>query len=179
MIANKKQTRALITEALRHVPERYGLQMSPNGFVDLGELVAGLNRYDSLQHDPDVVRAVVGGQSFEVLGAKVRAVAGHTTECVVYDEKEPPPCLYYPTLTRNKGDIEGAGITAKREKWVPLSITREEAAKEAKRRRMGNNYLLVQVRARDAWEEGVPFYTFCLKWYVQSVPPLFCDIEGS
>lgn len=175
--ADTKQMRSLLLAVLRHDPDLIGVHLDPEGFVDAEDFLHCANLCQPLEYTEeclwDVLRASEG-TTFGIEGESFRALSGHTTEMVEYPTSEPPEYLYYLIKKRDRRHVEEHGLAPAHERWVPLETSGEGAEATAGKRRI-KKPLLVILRAREAWENGISFYTFCNRWYAQEVPP--CRIE--
>ncbi|CAB3747140.1 RNA 2'-phosphotransferase [Burkholderia puraquae] len=112
---------------LRHAPQTIGLQLDPEGWADIDELITGATRYG---HPLDratleIVCATNDKQRFALSddGRRIRAVQGHSTPVVQrrYPPVQPPERLYHGTATRFLDSIRAQGLKPGARHHVHLS----------------------------------------------------------
>ncbi|WP_193100689.1 RNA 2'-phosphotransferase [Burkholderia sp. Z1] len=112
---------------LRHAPQTIGLQLDPEGWADIGELIAGAAR-DGRSLDRATIETVCATsdkQRFALSddGRRIRAVQGHSTSAVQrrYPAAQPPERLYHGTATRFLDSIRAQGLKPGARHHVHLS----------------------------------------------------------
>jgi len=172
----------LMSLALRHEPEAFGLNLDENGWVAFEALVGTIAARPKWQWvQPEHVRYVVetsDKQRFEIKGELIRARYGHSRAArPVYLAVEPPPLLYHGTPRRNLEAIRRRGLKAMSRQYVHLSA-RPEMALQVGRRRDAQPALLV-IRAAEAHAAGIVFGTPSGEadnvYLVEAVPPQFIE----
>ncbi len=158
----QKQLSKFLSLVLRHEPEKIGIVLGNEGFVPLAEFVAAVNRQKAYgwvteAHLREVVTAS-DKQRFEIVDNRIRARYGHSVEeAVTYPEVEPPEILYHGTTPQAAALIWREGLKPMQRQYVHLSSTPDMADVVARRRT--NHPVLLVVRAREAWQAGVKFYS--------------------
>lgn len=124
---------------LRHAPERIGIRLGADGWVDVAELLAALR-----EHGLDLTRAeldeVVARNdkrrfAFDSTGSRIRANQGHSVPVdLALAVATPPELLYHGTVERYLGEIMRSGLRPMRRHHVHLSATEETAAAVGARR---------------------------------------------
>ncbi len=168
--------------ALRHAPERYGLELDANGWVEVAELVEALKgarrvwRRIERAHVERMV-ATSPKDRFEMDGERVRARYGHSVEGVVaMSPGEPPEDLYHGAPVGIVATILSDGLKPMSRQYVHMAVD-VPGAIEVGRRKGGETALLV-VRAREASEAGVAFYEGNDHvWLADHVPGEFIDVR--
>jgi len=150
---------------LRHNPE--DLEMDPQGFVELDELVSKVRRRFPAV-DKDLLKEIVNQSErkrFEIVGGKIRALYGHTIDVHIHlKEDRQIARLYHGTTPEAAKEILQNGLQPMRRRWVHLSPT-EEIASEVGKRRTDKPVVLV-VDASEARSHGVRFFRATDKVYV-------------
>lgn len=156
---------------LRHVPEEGDLEMDPQGFVSLDQLLELLRRekgrdldrqvfIDQLD-DPEVER-------FERRGEAVRATYGHSVEVdLEYPEVDPDSPLYHGTSPRAWKSIREEGLKPMNRQYVHLSRSIEEA------RRVGHRHASdpVILSVKPEPQHSLTFYRAGPVVLTERVPP--------
>ncbi|OJA73625.1 RNA 2'-phosphotransferase [Burkholderia ubonensis] len=121
------ETSKYLSYVLRHAPQAIGLQLDPEGWVDLDALIAGASRAGRAL-DRATIQAVVATNDKKRFalsgdGRRIRAVQGHSTPAVQrqYPEQRPPDVLYHGTATRFLDSIHEQGLKAGARHHVHLS----------------------------------------------------------
>ena len=152
-----------MSKALRHRPERLGIELAPDGSVELSTLVDALNRrggWPRVLDEADVMRVVEHGtkQRFAVEDRRIRARYGHSLPvAVAYEPTQPPDVLYHGTSRDAAERIMDEGLLPMGRQKVHLS-TDVETALAVGRRHGGRDVVILRVDAMRAAREGVRFY---------------------
>lgn len=144
---------------LRHKPERAGITLSGEGWVEIDEVLKAFERTGSpitrAEFD-NVVRLDLKGR-FEVDRNRVRARYGHSIE--LEDKPHPgmpPATLYHGTSQRFLPRIMEGGLQPVKRQFVHLSPDKRTAYEVGRRRDQAPVILVVDAHA--AHESGVQFY---------------------
>ncbi|WP_423394616.1 RNA 2'-phosphotransferase [Burkholderia sp. LMG 21824] len=162
---------------LRHAPETIGLQLDPEGWADIDELITGAAR----QGHPldratlETVCATSDKQRFALSddGRRIRAVQGHSTPAVQrrYPAAQPPERLYHGTATRFLDSIRAQGLKPGARHHVHLSPEIRTALAVGKRYGVP---VILEVDAQRMHRQG---YTFFVAengvWLTDTVPAEF------
>ena len=160
---NYTQLSKTVSMALRHVPEKFGLTLSPEGWVQISDLIVSLGnfekKWDGVTKD-DLLQmdAQSGKKRFEIEGNKIRALYGHSTKetQISYDVVEPPEVLYHGTSAEAADLILIEGLKPMGRQYVHLSDKVETATIVGKRKE--KQPVLLIVEAKQAYADGVKFY---------------------
>lgn len=170
-----------ISYALRHAPEKYGLTLDSQGWVDVGNLIAALKkkeRYHSLTKQ-DIIEMMQASEKkrFEIKDNNIRALYGHTVEVRIEKEAvKPPDILYHGTAHRFLDNIFEQGLISKGRQYVHLSQDKETATAVGRRR--DPNPVILSIDAKTAWKDGVKFYHGNeTVWLADSIPPKYISIN--
>lgn len=138
---------------LRHFPERYGLEMDPNGFVDLRDFLTALQvrnrrlRFLKPHHVIGLIETDPKGR-YQFRDGRIRATYGHTLDIDLdLPTENIPDTLFFPTKEEELPLVMEMGLKPQDRKMVHLSRT-FEAALEAGRVHTENPVILeVDVKA--------------------------------
>jgi len=145
---------------LRHRPETVGLTLTPEGWVDVDELLEACRAHGRAV-SRDVLNEVVATNdkqrfSFSPDGTQIRANQGHSVEVELgLEPVEPPELLYHGTVARFLDSIRRQGLLRGRRRHVHLSADRATAERVGQRR--GRPVVLV-VEAGRMHGDGHQFY---------------------
>ena len=161
---------------LRHAPEQAGLQLDPEGYVSLDELVDAL-RQDMPGVTAGTVKAVVARvephkQRYAIQGDAVRANYGHSiADRIALTPLEPPPTLFHGTTQDALPAIRERGLLPMRRQYVHLTTDRQLAISVGSRH---GTACLLEVSAKPAHAEGIAFYKAnSAFWLADAVPSRF------
>lgn len=173
-----------ISYALRHRPEKYGLELDSFGYVWLSDLISAINKkHNSSSYEPDSylskddIYEIIkqsDKKRFEIWGdCKIRAMYGHSCKEIVHDSGIPPNVLYHGT-TRDAFDkhIIDEGLKPMNRQYVHLSESIDTAIKVAKRR--SKDIVVITIDSAKMVKNGVVFYVGNDKvWLCDSVKPKY------
>ncbi len=166
---------------LRHRPEKIGIKLDDQGWVDVSQLLAACK-----QHDRPISRALLDEVvetnnkkrfAFSEDGLRIRANQGHSIKVELgYEAQEPPSTLYHGTATRFLQAIRREGLKKMRRHHVHLSADLDTASKVGVRH--GKLAVLV-IRSGDMHNDGHQFFrSENGVWLVESVSPEYIDFPG-
>jgi putative RNA 2'-phosphotransferase len=164
----------LISYILRHYPEKYGLSVDRYGFANLQELVGAISQKKKWVSEQDIRGVVEKSEKkrFEIKGNKIRATYGHTIEVEqVSPEVEPPEILFHGTSRRKVETILKDGLQPMKRQYVHLCQSEQEACRVG--RRKDTNPVVLQIRARDAFGEGIKFRKCGSVYIAKEIPGKF------
>jgi len=154
------RTSKFLSLILRHKPERVGLALDAEGWVEIDVLLAALTN-----HGRPLARAVLkrvvaenDKKRFAISadGARIRAVQGHSRSVDLgLAPVQPPPALYHGTVARFVDAIRREGLKPRGRQYVHLS--QDWATARAVGARRGAAVVLT-VRAGAMGEEGHSFF---------------------
>ncbi len=176
--ASKKQlekTSKFLSFVLRHKPEAVGLELDPNGWADLVELMDKASSEISL--DRNLIRQVVASsdkQRFALSddGRRIRANQGHSVKVdLELRPKDPPAVLFHGTATRFLPSILQEGLRPGQRHHVHLSTDVETATSVGKRH---GDPVILRVSASEMHSKGHLFFLSDNGvWLTDEVPPAF------
>ena len=124
--------------------------------------------------EEDIRRVVEKSEKkrFEIKRDKIRATYGHTIEVEqVSPEVEPPELLFHGTSRRAVEAILKNGLQPMKRQYVHLCETIEGAYRVG--RRKDTNPVVLQIRARDAFGEGIKFRKCGSVYIAKEIPEKF------
>lgn len=149
-----------VAHALRHAPELYGLVLDVDGSVEVEVLAVKLSEKFQKPVTPAHIMQMVEEDSkgrYSLSEGRVRAVQGHSFPVELpLDPAIPPPRLYHGTTPEAWESIRKVGLESRQRAHIHLSADVDTAVMVASRRT--KTPVILQVNARDAWNEGN--YTF-------------------
>jgi putative RNA 2'-phosphotransferase len=161
-----------LAKHLRHRPERIGLTLDPEGWADVGELLAAAGRHGFALTRAEIEHVVAFNDKrrYELVGNRIRAVQGHSVPVELnLPVVAPPELLYHGTVSRSVEPILREGLMPMGRHAVHLSPDRETARRVGARR--GEPVILVVQAGRMA-ADGHEFRVSANGvWLVGSVPP--------
>jgi putative RNA 2'-phosphotransferase len=166
----------LLSLVLRHKPERLGLVLDGEGYVDVAELLAACARQGEPFTRADLERVVRENDkqrfAFSADGARIRASQGHSVPVTLgYEPTPPPELLYHGTVARFLEPIRAGGLKPGERQLVHLSADEETARAVAARR---GRPVILRVRAAAMAQEGFEFFRSANGvWLTGAVPPRF------
>lgn len=168
-----------LSKHLRHQPERIGLVLDPNGWVEIDALLraTGDHRFPITRAELDHVVAVNDKRRFTIEGDRIRANQGHSVEVDLdLPPAEPPAYLYHGTVTGSLDAIRAEGLRPMNRHHVHLSPDRETATRVGARR---GRPVVLPVDAGVMHRDGHVFRVSANGvWLADSVPPHYLRFSG-
>lgn len=168
-----------LSKHLRHQPERIGLTLDPNGWVEVAELLeaAARNNFPITRAELEHVVRANDKQRFALEGDRLRANQGHTVAVDIdLPPAEPPPFLYHGTVARSLSEIRTEGLRPMARHHVHLSPDRETATRVGARR---GRPVVLSVDAGAMHRAGHVFRVSANGvWLAESVPPAYLRFPG-
>lgn len=168
-----------ILRALRHVPEKYGLVMDDEGWVTVDGIIKLVECHFENLSDMKISDLLVPlGDRIEVIGDRIRATYGHSTQNfrpVEFAIPEIP--LYHGTRCSNWSMIELFGLQPMSRRFVQLTSDYDYAHEIASS--SGRAPLVLQVQTIAALEDDVRFFnTGTHVWLATHVPSVCLQLWG-
>ncbi|MCX5387621.1 RNA 2'-phosphotransferase [Streptomyces sp. NBC_00083] len=168
-----------LSKHLRHQPERIGLALDPNGWVEIDVLLraAAAHRFPITRAELDHVVATNDKRRFAVEGGRIRASQGHTVAVDLdLPPAEPPAYLYHGTVARSLDAIRAEGLRPMDRHHVHLSPDRETAGRVGARR---GRPVVLSVDAGAMHRAGHVFHVSANGvWLTGAVPPRYIRLPG-
>lgn len=167
--------------ALRHNPDKYGIQLDQYGYTDLAHFIDALNRVHHFT--PPLtelkIRQVMANsdkQRFEIKHGRICALYGHSIPGIIQHQAATPPAiLYHGTAQRFMKSIEKLGLLPMQRQFVHLSTT-IQMAKEVGARH-NTHPVILQIDAKAATQDGIQFYIGNDQvWLCDSLPAKYFEI---
>jgi putative RNA 2'-phosphotransferase len=123
----------VMTGVLRHFPDKYGLTVDPQGWIELPKLVQAISSHHRGYHWLRVHHLVGIAESdakgrYEVRDERVRATYGHTVEVELdLPTENIPAALFFPVTPDEAGIVLEVGLKPSDRKKVHLSRTAGDA----------------------------------------------------
>ena len=153
-------TSKFLSLVLRHRPEKFGLRLDGEGWVEIDELLAAASRsgrkltrllLERVVRENDKQRFAIS-----VDGQRIRANQGHSVAVDLgLQPVEPPGFLYHGTVEKFLDSIRASGLVRGTRQYVHLSPDLETARKVGQRR--GRPVILV-VESGRMWRDGHLFF---------------------
>ena len=167
-----------VSQALRHEPWLYELELDDEGWTSVESIVVTLRKgrpeWEDLS-EADLVRMIESSSKrrHEIKNGRIRAIYGHSiTGKLKRTPAIPPDVLYHGTSPDAASLIEVSGLLPMGRQYVHLSVD-EFTALEVGRRKTRAPVLL-RVLAGDAHAKGNHFYEGNDKvWLADALPPEF------
>lgn len=173
------QLSRVISHALRHAPQDYGLILDESGWVPIDALLAALKsrpEFSSVVVD-DLHKIISSSDKkrHEICGGRVRAVYGHSLpDKIAMTPSQPPAYLYHGTPRLFLENIFKVGLIAKSRQYVHMSIDRQTAETVGQRRDQAP--MVLTVLAAAAFKTGHKFYQAPGGiWLADAVPAVFIE----
>lgn len=164
-----------MSKYLRHKPEEIGIKLADGGWVNIDDLLKGLQNAGFYIGRDTLMQIVEQNdkQRFTVEGERIRAAQGHTTEVdMKFVPATPPSDLWHGTAAKTLTPIFDEGLKPVRRQHVHLSVSIVTAIKVGKRH--GSKWVLLCVDALRAHNDGVKFYVADNGvWLADHVPPQY------
>jgi putative RNA 2'-phosphotransferase len=166
----------LLSLVLRHRPERLGLALDAEGYVDVQVLLEALARHSAPVTRGDLERIVRENDkqrfAFDADRKRIRASQGHSVAVdLAYEPAPAPSTLYHGTVARFVDAIRREGLQPRARQFVHLSRDVDTATMVGRRR--GAPIVLI-VNAGEMATCGFEFYLSANGvWLTRHVPPQF------
>ncbi|MBW5446041.1 RNA 2'-phosphotransferase [Cohnella sp. CFH 77786] len=170
-----------VSYALRHAPWEYELELDPEGWVGVEQLIEALRsdkQWESLDHSHLVTMIQLSDKTrHEIDGQKIRALYGHSTaQKIMKTPASPPPQLYHGTSRNLEKIIMSEGLFPMSRQYVHLSTEIEIAQAVGKRK--DTNPVILKINAAEANRAGIHFYEGNHRILLADhVPPQFISVD--
>lgn len=176
----KNKLSVYLSYLLRHKPEDAGLHMDIHGWVDVQELIRGVNASGKYKLSQTILEEIVaadekGRYRFSDDGKRIKACQGHSLEWVIPELTygEPPTYLYHGTTTEAYAKILRSGEISKMNRHaVHMQEDPSLAWKSATRWHL--TPILLKIAAKDMHDNGFSFgVSDNGVWCTESVPIVY------
>mgnify|MGYP000898283971 CR=1 FL=1 len=172
-----------ISFILRHGPDKFGLILDKQGFVEITELAKAMCSINADRQDMTVETAVKMIRDtakncpkgrFEIAGSMIRAKWGHTVSIETGECSEPPEYLYHGTSPEAFEEIIKTGIKKMARRFVHMSADEQTAISTGKRH--SSEPVLLRILAKKLWLNGVNFYNAGNNiWLAEEIKPAYIE----
>ncbi len=144
---------------LRHFPEKFGLEMDDQGFINLREFVNALKNQSKRYHwlRPHHIIAIIETDPkgrYQISNDMIRATYGHSIDLNLRLPTENiPDSLFYPTTPEEADILLETGLKPSDRKMVHLSKTYNDALSAGKVRTV--EPVILEIDAKRAIDEGI------------------------
>ncbi|WP_417827109.1 RNA 2'-phosphotransferase [Thalassospira povalilytica] len=166
-----KDTSKFLSYILRHKPDAIGLDLDPEGWANIEELIAK----SDIPLDLDTLREVVSTSdkkrfAISADGLFIRANQGHSIAVNLgLEPVEPPEFLYHGTATRFLESIRDQGLLPQNRQYVHLSADQSTATKVGQRH---GKPVVLTIPALQMHQQGHKFFLAPNGvWLTENVPP--------
>jgi putative RNA 2'-phosphotransferase len=173
----------LISHALRHEPEAYGIRLDANGWIAVPDLIEALRKSDQrwqglTETDLHAVAGSFEKKRHEIANGRIRASYGHSTEVAIERTAVvPPSVLYHGTSPEAVGAILREGLRPMERSHVHLSVDLDGARQVGLRK--SEIPILLAVKALEAHAQGNRFYQVDRRiWLTDALSPAFIEKIG-
>ncbi|GAA1549804.1 RNA 2'-phosphotransferase [Nocardioides humi] len=170
-----------VSQALRHAPWLYELELDEEGWAPVDQLLASLREkggaWGSVDRDAlERMLATATKRRHELDGDRIRALYGHSVPGRIRRRVATPPArLFHGTAPETWAVIQAEGLAPMRRQFVHLSVDRETALMVGRRKSASPVLLLID--AAGAAAAGACFYEGNeLVWLTDSVPAGFIKL---
>lgn len=153
-----------VCHALRHEPEKYGLELDEYGYVQVEKLLYALRNYKKKWNSltlQDIHRLVEtdSKKRYILNGNMICAAYGHSVPIKIKkEEKIPPEILYHGTAPKLYNIIMNEGLKSMSRQYVHLSEDPKTAYTVGKRHSNESEPIIFSVAAKKAYDDGIKFY---------------------
>ncbi len=179
MTQNPSNVSKFLSYVLRHKPESIGLQIDPEGWASIQEII----EKSSIPIDLEILHTVVATSDknrFSISGDGnfIRANQGHSIGINLgLLPTEPPEFLFHGTATRFIESIKSQGLLPKNRQYVHLSGDTEVALSVGKRH---GKPIVLKISALTLHQSGHRFYKSDNGvWLTPSVPVSSISVQSS
>lgn len=149
-----------ISLILRHKPETIGLTLDDQGYLEVDQLIKGVNESGRFI-DENILEEIVMTDnkqrySYNVDGSKIRANQGHSIQVNLgLLECKPPDKLYHGTVDKYVDSIVSTGLQKKSRQYVHLSENIDTATSVGSRRCQP---VILTIKSGEMYKDGIKFY---------------------
>lgn len=171
------KTSKFLSLVLRHRPDRAGVELDSEGWVEIDRLIEGANRKGAKLTLESLHAAVAENdkQRFALSedGLRIRANQGHSLRAVDLrlEARQPPEMLFHGTVEEFLPSIRKQGLLKRSRNHVHLSADRETAEKVGSRR---GRAVILEVAAGEMAAAGIEFFLSANGvWLTEAVAPRY------
>lgn len=177
---NNNELSKFISLILRHKPEVIDLKLDKQGYLNVNDLINGINNKSNFSIDFKKLEEIVNTDnknrySFDSSKKKIRANQGHSIQVDVgLKEIEPPEFLYHGTGEKYVDSINKKGIISKSRIYVHLSKDIDTAKNVGKRH---GNPKIFRIKAKEMYKDEYKFFLSENKvWLTKYIPTKYIEL---
>ncbi|UUO09262.1 RNA 2'-phosphotransferase [Blastopirellula sp. J2-11] len=173
------KTSKFLSLVLRHQPDKIGIELDEQGWIEVDALLAAINRESRPLTLAELQEVVTRNDKrrflFSADGRRIRAAQGHSVEVELgYETAVPPEVLLHGTPETSVAIILETGLKKMKRHHVHLHHDPQAASAVGQRR---GKPVLLQIAARRMHADGYLFYvTPNQVWLTDEVPPAYLTI---
>lgn len=172
----KKSISKFLSLILRHNPEKIDLQLDPNGWADVDELISKSSVHFTSEELEEIVETNDKQRfAFNADHTKIRASQGHSIDIdLALAPQQPPEFLFHGTVAKFLDGIRKDGLQKMSRQYLHLSHDRHTAEKVGSRR---GKPVILNIRSGQMHRDGILFYLSDNGvWLTDQVPPQYIDL---
>lgn len=169
----------LLSLMLRHEPSRFGIELDPEGYASLIDVLDAAKQSFENVTAADI-RAVVDTiesdkRRFTIVEDEIRANYGHSLVTKISHQKATPPAkLWHGTTNKALSAISKSGLSPMKRQYVHLTTDKALAQRVGSRR---GEPIVITIDAAKASAAGITFYQANNNfWLVDNMPPEFIEV---
>ncbi len=173
---NTKRISKFLSLILRHKPEVLPIELDPQGWADLDEIIEKMQR-KGMEVDQSIIESVVANNDkqrfrLDLDNRRIRANQGHSIDIdLALEPSVPPKQLFHGTATRFIDSIMEKGLIRGSRQHVHLSLDIVTATKVGSRH---GKPTILKVDAETMHQKGFVFYVSENRvWLTEHVPVEF------
>lgn len=173
---SRSEISRVLSHALRHAPEEYGLELDPEGWAPVEDVLQALRLMGPGWEGVDrtLLQEVVdtaAKKRHQIRGGRIRAVHGHSVSVVPDSETdEPPHELFHGTSRATVSAILESGILPMQRQFVHLAETVEQARQVGLRKDTAP--VILSIDTGTAASGGITFHRSASGvWLAAFIPP--------
>ncbi|WP_025897282.1 RNA 2'-phosphotransferase [Sneathiella glossodoripedis] len=180
---NYKRLSKVISHALRHEPEKYGIKLDSNGWAPIQTLIEGIKRqapvFSAIEIE-DITSAIQSSDKVrhEIKSGQIRATYGHSTKKKINKTIEMtgvPDHLFHGTSPDAWAIIKEEGLNPQSRQYVHMSNNAQVARKVGARK--SKNPVVLQIDTILARKNSVQFSREKNGVWLSNAIPSFCIKE--
>ncbi|MBM6955096.1 RNA 2'-phosphotransferase [Limosilactobacillus coleohominis] len=148
--------------ALRHNPQKYGLQLDQYGYTDIHSFIDALNRVHHITPPITIERIKMvmehsNKERFKIKNGKICALYGHSISGIIsHRQATPPDILCHGTARRFIPSIKKLGLLPMKRQYVHLSTDIPMARQVGGRH--DSHPVILRINTKVAVANGIKFY---------------------
>ncbi len=150
----------LMSYALAHKPDEFGLAPDLHGFVNIKELLQAFHEEPEWKYvrQSHINEALIHSKNglFQLKDNRIRATERHWGHVLAPPSLPPPKTMFSPIRRRAHHHTFKKGLHTAEDRWIILCPDREMALRIGKRK--DPSPVILEIRALEAHRDGIPFF---------------------